>query len=130
MDDCSIIHEWYDKIFIPEVKNHQRSLGKEGSKVLLIVDNAPTHHSEELLERGDGQFTTIFLPPNVTSLLQPMDQSVIETMKRHYRRQFLRKFLVEGEHERSVMTNHKNLNLKDCAYMVAEAWSLVKAVTL
>lgn len=28
------------------------------------------------------------------------------------------------------MANHKKINLKDCAYMVAEAWILVKAVTL
>lgn len=127
---AALFTEWYDEIFIPEVKNHQKCIGKEGSKVLLFVDNAPTHPTEELLERGNGQFKTIFLPPNVTSLLQPMDQSVIETMKRHYRRQLLRKLLVEGEDEEGVLANHKKLNLKDCAYMVAEAWSLVKAVTL
>lgn len=127
---AALFTEWYDEIFIPEVKKYQQSIGKEGSKVLLILDNAPSHPTVELLERGDGQFTTMFLPPNVTSLLQPMDQSVIETMKRHYRKQLLRKLLVEGEDEEGVLVNHKKLNLKDCAYMVAEAWSLVKAVTL
>lgn len=127
---AALFTEWYENIFIPEVKKHQKSLGKEGSKVLLIVDNAPTHPTAELMERENGQFTTIFLPPNVTSLLQPMDQSVIETMKRHYRRQLLRKLLVEGEDEECVLSNRKKINLKDCAYMVAEAWSLVKSVTL
>lgn len=127
---ASLFTEWYDEIFIPEVKKHQKSLGKEHSKVLLIVDNAPTHPTEDLMERDNGQFKTIFLPPNVTSLLQPMDQSVIETMKRHYRRQLLRKLLVEGEDEECVLNNHKKINLKDCAYMVAEAWSLVKTETL
>lgn len=127
---AALFTEWYDEIFILEVKKHQKRLGKEGSKVLLIVDNAPTHPTEELLERGNGQFKTIFLPPNVTSLLQPMDQGVIETMKRHYRRQLLRKLLVEGEDEEGVLAYHKKINLKDCAYMVAEAWSLVKEVTL
>ncbi|KAG5862225.1 hypothetical protein JTB14_023516 [Gonioctena quinquepunctata] len=86
---AALFTEWYDEVFIPEVKKHQKSVGKEGSKVLLIVDNAPTHPTAELLERENGQFKTTFLPPNVTSLLQPMDQSVIETMKRHYRRQLL-----------------------------------------
>ncbi|CAB3221927.1 unnamed protein product [Arctia plantaginis] len=85
----------------------------------------------ELLEIENGQFKTTFLPPNVTSLLQPMDQSVIETMKRHYRRQLLRKLLIEGaEDEELVLANHSKINLKDCCYMVAEAWSLVTAVTL
>ncbi|KAG5898351.1 hypothetical protein JTB14_034332 [Gonioctena quinquepunctata] len=128
---AALFTEWYDEVFIPEVKKHQKSVGKEGSKVLLIVDNAPTHPTAELLERENGQFKTTFLPPNVTSLLQPMDQSVIETMKRHYRRQLLRKLLIEGaEDEELVLENHSKINLKDCCYMVAEAWSLVTAVTL
>ncbi|CAH0725634.1 unnamed protein product, partial [Brenthis ino] len=128
---AALFTEWYDEVFIPEVKKHQKSVGKEGSKVLLIVDNASTHPTAELLERENGQFKTTFLPPNVTSLLQPMDQSVIETMKRHYRRQLLRKLLIEGaEDEELVLANHRKINLKDCCYMVAEAWSLVTAVTL
>ncbi|XP_044763923.1 jerky protein homolog-like [Coccinella septempunctata] len=128
---AALFTEWYDEVFIPEVKKHQKSVGKEGSKVLLIVDNAPTHPTAELLERENGQFKTTFLPPNVTSLLQPMDQSVIETMKRHYRRQLLRKLLIEGaEDEELVFENHSKINLKDSCYMVAEAWSLVTAVTL
>lgn len=99
--------------------------------MLLIVDNAPTHPTAELLERENGQLKSTFLPPNVTSLLQPMDQSVIETMKRHYRRQLLKKLLIEGaEDEELVLANHSKINLKDCCYMVAEAWSLVMAVTL
>ncbi|KAG5867736.1 hypothetical protein JTB14_010146 [Gonioctena quinquepunctata] len=123
---AALFTEWYDEVFIPEVKKAPKSVGKEGSKVLLIVDNAPTHPTAELLERENGQFKTTFLPPNVTSLLQPMDQSVIETMKRHYRRQLLRKLLIEGaEDEELVLENHSKINLKDCCYMVAEAWSLV-----
>uniref|UniRef100_A0A1B6KPH3 DDE-1 domain-containing protein n=1 Tax=Graphocephala atropunctata TaxID=36148 RepID=A0A1B6KPH3_9HEMI len=55
--------------------------------------------------------------------------TVIEIINRHYRKQFLRKLLVEGK-EKGVLANHKKLNLKDCPYMVAEAWSLVKAVIL
>ncbi|GBP29919.1 Jerky protein homolog-like [Eumeta japonica] len=78
-----------------------------------------------------GSLKRRFLPPNVTSLLQPMDQSVIETMKRHYRRQLLRKLLIGGaEDEELVLANHSKINLKDSCYMVAEAWSLVTPVTL
>lgn len=97
--------EWYEEIFIPEVKKHQKCLGNVGSKVLLIVDNALTHPTEKLLGRGNGQFKTIFLPPNV-SLLQPMDQSVTEIMKRHYRMQVLGNLVVEGEDE-GVLAYHK-----------------------
>ncbi|KAK9687265.1 DDE superfamily endonuclease [Popillia japonica] len=41
----------------------------------------------------------IFLLANITSSLSPMDQSVSETMKRHYRRQVLTKLSVEDEDE-------------------------------
>lgn len=47
--------------------------------MLLIVDNTLTHPTEELLGKENGQFAIIFLPPNVTSLLQPVDQFFIET---------------------------------------------------
>jgi len=44
------------------------------------LDNAPSHPSEEELMKRD--IKAIFLPPNVTSLIQPMDQGVIEWLKR------------------------------------------------
>uniref|UniRef100_A0A1B6LJJ7 HTH CENPB-type domain-containing protein n=1 Tax=Graphocephala atropunctata TaxID=36148 RepID=A0A1B6LJJ7_9HEMI len=127
---AALFTEWFHDVFIPEVKRYQKALGKEGSKVLLLLDNAPTHPTENLLEREDGRFRAMFLPPNVTSLLQPMDQSVIETMKRNYRRQLIRKLLLENEDEEGIVAQHKKINLKDCSYMVAEAWSMVKATTL
>jgi hypothetical protein len=40
VDDWKFILEWYDKTFIPEVEN----IGK----MLLIIDNAPSHRSSEL----------------------------------------------------------------------------------
>lgn len=40
------------------------------------MDNCPAHPGEEELVSGD--IKTIFLPPNVTPLLQPMDQGVLE----------------------------------------------------
>ncbi|KAK9709699.1 hypothetical protein QE152_g26461 [Popillia japonica] len=53
-----------------------------------------------------------------------MDHSVIEIKKRHYKSEVLRKLLVEGADEAGVLVNHKKMNLKDCTYMMAEAWSL------
>ena len=41
----------------------------------LLLDNAPSHPSEELIK---GEIKAAFLPPIVTSLIQPMDHGVIE----------------------------------------------------
>ncbi|XP_038221607.1 jerky protein homolog-like, partial [Zerene cesonia] len=125
-----IFIDWYDNTFIPEVKKRQNEIGKEGN-VLLLLDNAPTHPSAELLERENGKFKAKFLPPNVTSLLQPMDQSVIETLKRLYRKQLLRRLLsVEEDNVEVVLSFFKGMNLKECCYMVVDAWDLIERKTL
>ena len=49
------------------------------SKLSLLIDNAPTHRAADLLVSGD--ITATFLVPNVTALLQPMDQGVLENIK-------------------------------------------------
>uniref|UniRef100_A0A5S6Q4F3 DDE-1 domain-containing protein n=1 Tax=Trichuris muris TaxID=70415 RepID=A0A5S6Q4F3_TRIMR len=88
--------DWFKTIFIPEVKRHQSSIGKTG-KVLLLVDNTPAHPSVQQLDEVDELVTIKFLPPNVTPLIQPMDQGVIQTSKRHYRKQLLRQLLLANE---------------------------------
>nr|CAD7426390.1 unnamed protein product [Timema monikensis] len=65
----------------------------------------------------------MFLPPNVTSLLQLMNQSVNESTKRHYQRQLLRKLLLAEEGEESVLDLYNKM-------MIAEAWNLVKNLKL
>ncbi|XP_053969096.1 jerky protein homolog-like [Anastrepha ludens] len=125
----ALFTEWFDDVFIPDVKKYQKKINKKGN-VLLLLDNAPTHPSESLLERENGRFKALFLPPNVTSLLQPMDQGIIECLKRLYKKQLLRKLLLADENEEGTLIYHKNINIKDCCYMVADAWSSVKAITL
>ncbi|XP_067128657.1 jerky protein homolog-like [Centruroides vittatus] len=67
--DTSIFIEWYDTVFIPEVKKHQLKTGNTGN-VMLLIDNAPSHPSNISLERENGKFKVVYLPPNVTSVLQ------------------------------------------------------------
>lgn len=53
----------------------------EDRKVLLLVDNAPSH------DLGDTTLTNVTvnkLPSNTTSFLQPMDQGVIAALKRGF----------------------------------------------
>ena len=62
-------------------------------KVLLVMDNCSAHPSEEELNTDDGSANSHFLTPNVTSLIQPMDQGVLERMKRIYRKSLLMIYL-------------------------------------
>ena len=54
-------------------------------KVLLIIDNVPGHLQSISIE--DENVQVIFLPPNMTSLLQPLDQGIISCVKASYTRQ-------------------------------------------
>ena len=49
-------------------------------KVLLLLDNAPSHSTD--LSHPNVQIE--FLPPNTTSLLQPLDQGIIAAFKAYY----------------------------------------------
>ena len=51
-------------------------------KILLIVDNAPRHPS--FIGDLHLNIKAVFLPPNTTFLIQPMDQGVIAAFKTYY----------------------------------------------
>ena len=54
-----------------------------GQRVLLLLDNCPSHKVEGLnLQHVD----VYFLPPNTTSKIQPMDAGIIMAFKSQYRR--------------------------------------------
>ena len=72
----------------------------------------------------------MFLPPNTTALIQPMDQRVLEAMKRRYRKAVLRKLLLEDQDGRSIVDFVKKINIKDVVHTIATAWDDVPALTI
>lgn len=52
-----------------------------------------------------------------------MDQGVIEKLKRMYKRQFLRRLLLSEKDEGNVDQFLKKIDLKDCLYMLLDAWN-------
>ena len=76
----------------------------------MFLDNCSAHPSEDELVSADGKITAKFLPPNVTSLVQPKDQGVLESIKKVYRQSILRDlisqstFTIEGILKRIDMT--------------------------
>ena len=121
--NSEIFCEWYAKDFVPSVKSYREREGKS-SKVLLLVDNAPCHPSIEILNAVYDYFKVVYFPPNVTALIQPMDQGVIEKLKRLYKKQFLQHLLLADDDQESVVAFSKKLNLKDCCCMLAESWGI------
>ena len=50
---------------------------------------------QQQLISDNGVMSTKFLPPNVTSLIQPMDQGVLQTLKKRYKQKLLRRLIIE-----------------------------------
>ncbi|XP_057316743.1 tigger transposable element-derived protein 4-like [Hydractinia symbiolongicarpus] len=74
---------WMDsEIFENWVRKLDQKFRVDGRKIVLIIDNCPAHPSISNLTN----IHLVFLPPNTTSVLQPMDQGVIRSLKAHYRR--------------------------------------------
>ena len=78
----TLFENWYTNHFIPSVKYYCRSKNLD-FKILLLLDQCPAHPD---LSHVDPNVRMEFLPANTTSLIQPMDQGVIATLKALYRR--------------------------------------------
>ena len=65
------------------------SLRRQNRKILLLCDNCSAHPKNLVLS------THLVLPPNTTSILQPCDQGIIQTVKATYRREICRQVLRE-----------------------------------
>lgn len=73
---CDIFQDCFHTKFIPKVKSYLKKEKLPQKAFLLLLNNTRPHPNE------DGNFFVIFFP----SIAQPMDQGVIETMKRLYQK--------------------------------------------
>ena len=78
-DNYSIFNDWFDHCFAPAVENYLKNKNLV-FKLLLLLDNAPSH----LTDLSHPNVQIEFLPPNTTSLLQPLDQTIIAAFKAYY----------------------------------------------
>lgn len=93
--NCSIFTNW-----IKDVNKQNR---REGIKILMIFYNATSHNKIEL-----SNVKLTFLPANTTSVLQPLDQGIIRTLKGRYRKCLLRNLLTKIDSADSASTLCKN----------------------
>ncbi|XP_053949347.1 jerky protein homolog-like [Anastrepha ludens] len=112
--------------FVPNVRNYLITEGLS-QKAVLVLDNAPSHPVEDLTS-DDGNIFCYFLPPNSTAVLQPMDQSVIETLKRRYRKKFIQDLV--SQENIDLADYWKNYNIKNAIDNVADSWSELSSTTL
>ena len=80
--------DWYDKVFVPQAKKHCKSIGLPSDCIIiLMLDNCFTHPPTATLIHGN--IRVMYLPPNITSIPQPMNQGIICSLKCKYWQTFL-----------------------------------------
>ncbi|XP_060846462.1 tigger transposable element-derived protein 7-like [Rhopalosiphum padi] len=133
--------DWFHKKAVPEIRKYQTEILKipdNKVKALVLLDNCPAHPQVEQLTSDDKKITCMFLPANTTSLIQPMDQGVIYTAKRLYKKKLLNEILeveepATGEEDRrgyKTLQNLKDYNIRSMIYNFASAVSDIKHSTL
>lgn len=111
-----LFREWFHTEFVPAVRKKLKELNLP-PKALLLLDNAPGHPVD--LKSDDNQICVMYLPPNCTPLIQPMDQHVIQAVKLFYRKDLLKKIVAS---ETDIPTMLKSINLKNVVFSLHEAW--------
>ena len=124
-----IFAEWFHEKFVPAVQKHLREMDVEPRAVLLL-DNCSAHPNEEQLISKDGKVIAKFLPPNVTSLIQPMDQGVLVSIKRCYRKKILEDLVLQNDEGKSITDHLKTINLLKVSTIVAACWNEISANTI
>ena len=126
--NVAIFSEWFHEHFVPHVQEKLTERGKE-PRALLVLDNCSAHPDQDLLISRDGQVKAVFLPPSVSALIQPMDQGVLESLKRCYRKSLLRDLLLSGE-DLDVVQFLKAVNLRTVVEKAAIAWACIGTDTI
>ncbi|GBN70026.1 Tigger transposable element-derived protein 1 [Araneus ventricosus] len=98
--------QWVNLVFGPSVKKYLQE-NNLPMQALLVLDNAPAHPpnlEDDILEEFKF-IKVLYLPPNTTPILQPMDQQAISNFKKLYTKHLFRRCF--------EVTENTNLTLRE-----------------
>lgn len=108
-------------IFENYLKDWDGKLRRQNRKILLLVDNCAAHPKNLILRN----IRLEFLPPNCTSVVQPMDQGIIKCLKTHYRRSVMCRLIQSLDNKEPF-----NITLLDSIKLIAQGWNEVTPTTI
>ena len=116
-----------ERISLNLVSKYNAKMKRQKRKVLVFIDNAPSH--------PDLEFSNVklkLLPTNTTSKSQPMDQGIIQTVKLKFHRRQLRHIISEMEKDKSKCGSEllKNINILQAIYLINRSWQEVETFTI
>ncbi|XP_067947109.1 tigger transposable element-derived protein 1-like [Watersipora subatra] len=125
--------EWVNQVFGPAVKKYLQE-NSLPLKCLLCLDNAPAHLlglEDDILDELKF-IKVLYLPPNATSSLQPMDQQVMSNFKKLYTKHLFQQcFNVIQSTDLSLLDFWRNdFNIVHSLKIIDLAWEEVTRQTL
>ena len=121
-----IFTDWLNNHFIAEASALLEALGLE-QKMVLFLDNASQHCN---INQMHPNLIIMYLPPNTTCFLQPMDQSINHSLKSIYLRHLMSEALISFEKGISLKEFWKSVHIKKAIDLLSISWSEVKISTM
>ncbi|KAL3977070.1 U1 small nuclear ribonucleoprotein A [Sarotherodon galilaeus] len=117
--------EWVNLVFGPAVKKFLEE-NDLLMKCLPIIDNTPAHPSgleDDILEEFSF-IKVLFLPPNTTPFLQPMDQQVISNFKKLYTKHMFKRCSDITESTQLTLREFwkSHFDIVACLKLISLAW--------
>lgn len=109
------------QIFNEWLSDFDKRITKEKRKIVLIMDNCTVHNSPPRLQSIDVRY----LPPNCTSILQPLDMGIIKCFKCYYRRRLVEKILILYDTNTNL-----TINIKEACDEISGSWKEVTSQTI
>ena len=101
-NDSKLYKKWWDEVFVPTIHLFTKD------PVALILDGFLGY--DEYCIDSLRQIRTFKLPPNVTSVFQPMDQGIIAALKSGYRNRFLSRLVAVADNYSDLQAMAKQLS--------------------
>jgi hypothetical protein len=106
------------QLFDQIMQKLNKRMEKQNRKILVILDNCSAHPEVKL-----NSINFLFLPPNTTSRLQPLDAGIIRSFKQRYRNKMLELIVqtIDSNIAYDCATALKTITLLKAIYMFSES---------
>lgn len=101
-------------------------LEREKSKIVLVVNNCPAHKLNVELK----MIKLCYMPPNLTSKIQPLDQGIIKSIKANFNEKKFTHIIEKIEAGEDVFSSYKNITLMDAIFFLISSWNKISDTTI
>lgn len=114
---------WMTSVLFIQYLNHLDNLMvQRKKKIILFLDNCPSHPMITL-----NNIQLCFFPKCATSILQPLDQGIIESFKVIYKKALSQRQVNQLD---AGILKPKSVDVLEAMHLIADSWNMVKITTI